>query len=699
MKSFIYLCFVLLFIGKPAISSNDTILLNKIESIAEVSEKVKFLLLYSQENGSIDLNVLEKSLQLADSIIAAQNLEQFTGELFYQKGNLYFNKGYYKQAKVNLLEAEKYFINNNNLPGIAKTYNKLGTTHISQAEFPEALDYFIKSLNIKDSIGDDKGFADSYANIGNVLFEMNDVDQALEYYQKSIEIDKRDSNELGMAKTIMNIGLVYKWNFEYDDAIKNFEESLVVFFKYNDSHQIANCYSNMALVYSENNNGDKALTYFNKALAIYEKAGAEKGMASMLSNIGYYYSLQGDYEKAVNNLKRAIRIAQSINSIQDVEITSQALSDAYQRLGNYKEAYNYYVLFKNTYDKLNDDKNTRAFTQMEMNFEFEQEKKDIEFKQQQIDAEHRAEIKRQRLILLFIILGALALLVFAVYMYRNYQQKKKDNELLKTQKEAIEKQRDKIDKQNTDITDSIKYAKRIQTALLPPDEMLDKLLINYFVLYKPRDIVSGDYYWAYQKDNKSIIVAADCTGHGVPGAFMSMLGMSFLNEIIQQEKDISSNTILNKLREYVIRSMRQTGKVGEAQDGMDLSMVIIDRDNKTLQFSGAYNSLLLIRDLELIQYKADKMPIGISIKSAQPFTNQIIDYKENDTIYLLSDGYVDQFGGPKNQKYKSRPFKELLLTIQDKTMIEQKEILDSTIEEWKGDYEQIDDILVIGIRL
>ncbi len=701
MKSLFNFTVILLmfFSGQTVLSNNDTLIHKRLDSIIEPANKVSFLLMLAKQQSSNRFDVSEKSIQLADSIVMANKLVQFYGDVYFQKGDVFYQKGDYFKALINLHKAEQHYSENKNAFGLAKTYNKFGIVHISQADFPEALNYFIKSLNIKDSIGDTEGISDTYSNIGNVLFEMYDTQQALAYFLKSIDIDKKQENKLGMAKTQMNVGLVYKENFNYDKALEYFEKSLSFHLKNNNLHEIANCYVNIALVDLESNNGKQSLNYFNKALTIYQQLGSKKGMASVLSNIGFYYSLQGKYVIAISNLKKAVRIAQDINSIQDIELTSQAISDAYQRIGNYKEAYNYYVLYKLMYDKLNNDDNARAFTQMEMNYEFEQQKKEIEFKQQQKELQHKAEIKRQRMLMGFMISGALGLFVFAVYMYRNYKQKQKDNKLLRTQKKAIEEQHDKINKQKKDITDSIKYAKRIQTAILPPNDMLDKLLINYFVLFKPRDIVSGDYYWASHKDNKSIIVAADCTGHGVPGAFMSMLGISFLNEIIQQEVDISSNNILNRLREYVIKSLRQTGKIGETQDGMDLSIVVIDRDNNKLQFSGAYNSLLLIRNSEIIIYKADKMPIGISHKSEQPFTSHLIEYKKNDTIYMLSDGYVDQFGGPTNSKFKSKPFKELLLNIQKKSMTAQKEILNATIEAWKGDYEQIDDILVIGIRL
>ncbi len=672
---------------------------DSIRFIPNQDQKIEALFNYSLSLREININASENAILCADSLISNLNSNRYSADLIYHKADIAFLKGNLKHSLVLFLEAELLFKESKNSLGLANTYNKLGLINISQADFPNALDYFIRSLEIKEQQNDTKGISDTYSNIGNALFELNDIEQALSYYFKSIEIDKKENDEVGMGKTLMNVGLVYKENFDYEKAAEYYNQSLEIHKKYNNQYDIASCYSNLALIYHETDDNDQALKFYHLALDIYRQAGAKMGIASVLSNLGYFYTLNEDYVKAIFYLKEAIRIAQEINAIQIIEVTSQALSDAYQRIGNYREAYNYHLLYKSMYDKLNNDENARLFTQMEMNYEFDQQKKEIAFKQQQKELEHKAELKRQRLLLQFILLGAVFLMFFAIFIYRSYKRKQRDNQLLRIQKQAIEAQRDEINKQKKDITDSIHYAKRIQTALLPPENLLASMLPEYFILYKPRDIVSGDYYWASEKDGKAIIVAADCTGHGVPGAFMSMLGISFLNEIMQRETEITCSNILNKLRQNVISSLRQTGKVGESKDGMDLTIVIIDKQNKKLQFSGAYNPLLLIRNGELIPFKADKMPIGISDKVENSFTNHEINCEKNDTIYMFSDGYVDQFGGPDNSKYKSKPFKELLLTIQQKNMQEQQVILDETIEAWKGEQEQIDDILVIGIRL
>lgn len=294
------------------------------------------------------------------------------------------------------------------------------------------------------------------------------------------------------------------------------------------------------------------------------------------------------------------------------------------------------------------------------------------------------------------------------------------NEELQQQKEEVEAQRDEIEaqrdlvthqkeqisEQKQAMTDSIQYASRIQTAILPPDEVLRYLLPKHFILYKPRDIVSGDFYWFSTRDEKVVIAIADCTGHGVPGAFMSMLGSALLNDAINKLESLQANLLLNELRDMVMASLRQTGKEDEAKDGMDIALCILDKKKMSLQYAGGYNPLYIIRNGELIEVKADKMPIGISDKAGRPFTNQEIELKKEDALYMFSDGYVDQFGGPRGKKFMVKKFKELLLDIQDRIMFDQKRVLEEALDEWMGvnypegdRFEQVDDIIVMGIKI
>ncbi len=287
-----------------------------------------------------------------------------------------------------------------------------------------------------------------------------------------------------------------------------------------------------------------------------------------------------------------------------------------------------------------------------------------------------------------------------------YHLKEQNRKLIEDLKEAnltleqkvIERTK-KIEAQNREITASIQCAGRIQSALLPPDEELDNSFQSYFILSKPCDIVSGDYYWATRKDKKIVIAVADCTGHGVPGAFMSLLGLAFLNEIVNKAVIIRANEILNQLSGQLIRSLHQTGINDKTRDGMEIALCVLDYKKQKLQYSGAFRPLYLIRDGELLEYKGDPMPIGIYEQEEQSFTNTEICFKEGDILYLFSDGYADQLGGGNRKTFKSERFRKLLMEIHMLPMPEQKNELNKRFEEWRGNIEQIDDILIAGIKL
>ena len=362
-----------------------------------------------------------------------------------------------------------------------------------------------------------------------------------------------------------------------------------------------------------------------------------------------------------------------------------------------------------TYNELKDstisDEYLKQISELETKYETERKERELELQRSELERKQveidlvEAENRRQRLLLISAVFGLLVVAVFSILFYRQFRAKQRANVLLEEQNLEIKQQRDQIMAQKQEITDSILYASRIQKAILPPDKVLEKNIKDHFILYMPRDIVSGDYYWMTEVNEKSVVVAADCTGHGVPGAFMSMLGVSFLNEIVNKQNVLQANEILNKLRKNVVDSLHLTGKEGEAQDGMDIAVLVIDHKKKQLEYAGAYNPLYLIRNNELREYKADKMPIGIHFMKNDSFTNNILDYQDKDCLYIFSDGYMDQFGGDKGIKFMAKKFKELILSIHTKKFDEQAEILLSTFNQWRGNIAQIDDVLIVGLKL
>jgi serine phosphatase RsbU (regulator of sigma subunit) len=319
-------------------------------------------------------------------------------------------------------------------------------------------------------------------------------------------------------------------------------------------------------------------------------------------------------------------------------------------------------------------------------------------------------IEKQRLFLYFVLLALLLVSFLGYYIYRGYKIKKEanirledKNRTISLQKDEIEMQRDiaaaqrdQIAYQKKHITDSIMYAKRIQAALMPSLELFsDKL--EHFVLYKPLAIVSGDFYWVSSKDSQQVIISADCTGHGVPGAFMSMLGVTLLNEIVNGKQIFMPDQIIENLRQGVIKSLNQDIEEDTVKDGMDIAVCLVDFDKNILWFSGANCPLYLVRKGELAHYRGDKMPVAIHYRM-QPYTLHKINIKKGDTFYIFSDGFADQFGGPKQKKFMSYQLKATLVKMQGKPMLEQGERLSEIFENWRGDNPQVDDVTFIGIR-
>jgi serine phosphatase RsbU (regulator of sigma subunit) len=360
------------------------------------------------------------------------------------------------------------------------------------------------------------------------------------------------------------------------------------------------------------------------------------------------------------------------------------LAKIYKSESNYKKALEYSELLFSLNDSIYNAEKAKQIQELETQYETKKKEQQI------INLENEKEIrelkiKKQRHFTIFLLSGFISIFIFLLVLFRQNKRIRKANKLLAYQKRQI--------------TDSIEYASRIQTAILPPGDYISRVIPDHFILYKPRDIVSGDFYWITHKDGKIVVAVVDCTGHGVPGAFMSMLGFAFLNEIVNKEPDLKASNILNELRDYVKESLHQTGKENEAKDGMDIALCVIDPEHNKLQYAGAYNPLYLIRNEEFISLKADRMPIGIHIVEKESFTNHEMDIQKGDIIYIFTDGYIDQFGGPNAGKFKAGPFKDKLVSIKDKSMKEQKEILENEFYNWKGERDQIDDVLVMGIKI
>ncbi len=578
---------------------------------------------------------------------------------------------------------------------LLRGYIKYGQHHMRNGDMDSALQAFIKSaelsLDIKDTIGE----AMAYITIADVYSIMENYDNADLYYNKSIQILRQIDDSITLASALLNAGDFYFFNYKYDKALQYFEESGPIFEKLNHLSGTAYYFGNTAMIYTIQGKDSLAMDHFNEAINILQELEDFYPISVYLTYMSDIYLRQNNYIQAISCAKRSLELALNNSLIEQISDANHKLSEVYEQTGSPEKALQYfknYIIYR---DSLKNIETVQKMADLRTDFEVSQKQIEVDLLNQ--------KRQNQRNINIATAITSVLIFLLAMGFYSRYKFAKKTNVKIEEQRDEIEMQRDLVVKQKNEIIDSINYAQRIQVALLPPESLIFELLDDVFILYKPRDIVSGDFYWIKQVHHYTILVAADCTGHGVPGAFMSMLGISYLNEIVQRREITQANQVLNELRSQIMHSLRQHGNPEESKDGIDMAFCVIDEKNQNMQYSGANNPLYLIRENqgtpELEEYKADKMPLGYYQGKATTFTNHDIPLEMGDTFYIFSDGFIDQKGGKNNKKFMTKNFKDLLLDIHEEPMINQKRILDKTITDWMGDNSQIDDILVIGVRV
>lgn len=558
-----------------------------------------------------------------------------------------------------------------------------------------------------------------YTILGEAYCIQEQYEISLSYFKKYLGTQVKKENRKNIARAYNNLGIVYRAMDDYSKAIDYYEKSLQIKTDLNDTLGISNSYNNLGVLHEFLNLFDIAKEYYIKSLNIEFQLNNPKGISTSYLNIGGINLKLKNYNSAIKYCKKSIEICDSLDFQHSNELNYNVLYRTYKALGNSAKSLYYLEKFTALKNKRINEETSSQIAELEMKYESDK-------KQHEIDILNKEKAQKKILNIILIIglllLGIQAIILFIYNRFRRnnnniLRARNKEillqNEEIQAQRDEIEAQRDEIIrqkeitdvqndqriKQTKDITDSIEYAKHIQIALFPDKITLQKTLKQGFCLYKPKDIVSGDFYWVAQVENKSLIVCADCTGHGVPGAFMSIIGINFLNEIVFNENILKPSEILNQLRKRIIKTMIQAKKIEESKDGMDISLIVIDNDEMMLEYAGAYNHLYYIRDHMLDSIKADRMPIGISDKAIAPFTNHAMKIKTGDLFYMFTDGYADQFGGSLRKKFRIGSLRELLLDIHEKEMPEQKRILHETFINWKGQQQQVDDVLAIGIRI
>ncbi len=642
--------------------------------------------------------------------------------------------------------------------GLAKSNINIGRVYYYQDNYAMALEWDIKGLETYQAMNDEKGIADCYRNIGNVYLNQNQYKKSKEYYEKGMNLYLKLNDKKGLANCLRGLGNVQKEDSLYNDAMASYKQAMVLYREINDFKNQGTCVSSIGTIFHLTGQVDSALIYYTNGLNMKEKIGDKKGIAIILNSLGNIYFDKKDFRTSEKYLRTAAEVAGEIKSMDILNKCYESLAFINAQKRDYVNAYHYYVLYKQTGDSLLNKENLRKQTELEMKYQFEQEKEKAALEQKRLDDIKNAEMKQTKLIRNASVSGLFLMLLLVLLVYWNYRNKKKANALLTTQKLEIEeknsilnqqneeikaqrdelelqskflmKQGDKIASQNQkikdqmaivnlqkkEIVDSIHYAKRIQLAILPPYDYIQNNIKEVFILYKPKDVVSGDFYWFERKNEFVMLSAVDCTGHGVPGAFMSIVGNNGLDKAVRDKNATHPGQILDLLDDFVVETLRQTDKT-EVKDGMDIALCSFNEITKTVEFAGANNPLYIVRKktLRLIcneiqlepvlenelysiyEIKGDKQPIGAVDKRKQ-FNYYSFVADKDDTYYIFSDGYADQFGGPNGKKFKYSKLKELILTLQEKTLSEQREILNTTFEDWKGKLEQIDDILVLGMK-
>jgi len=689
-------------------------------------------------------------------------------------GYCYYSRNDFELALVHLNKSYTLAKEHDQESWVAQNLNRIGNVYQLKSDYSHALQSYLSALEINQRLEDKIQIARTQVNIGTIYSFTGGYSKAIEHMLAALETYEKEMDREGIAWTSLSIARLFNRIEIYDKALQYNDLALNQYRSLGNQNGIllslteqANIYYHSGLnkkaldiakvvlesnIQNQNIHGQAAnylligiinyelgeLSLANdnllKALDLKQTINDSIDIAKLNRYLGEVQIKKGNSKEGFNYLNSALRVALEQRMMADVRDIYQSLSQAYRLKGDYKIALEYYGFHSSIKDSIN----AGEISKLEMQFDFDKREREQEILTKQREAFQQARLERQRMYSLFISIALLLTMALASVIFYFLREKQKINKLLvaqnqeilrqkaeiedqkqeiESQRDLAERQRDQIADQQKQITDSIKYASRIQTAVLPRSQNLKNYLRDFFVYYQPKNIVSGDFYWVTPlSDGRIAVAVADCTGHGVPGAFMSMLGITLLKELTAMHINESAGEILFKLRQLVMASLNQTGSEGESHDGMDMGLVLIDKKTHEIEYAGAYLPLLIARksDLEgfgadqpvesfdgysIYEFKGNKMPIGFHVIGEKPFVTHKIKYQPSDVFYLFSDGYTDQFGGPSNLKYMLINFKKLLLGIQQYSLEEQRRIIEQNFEEYRGIQKQVDDILVLGFKV
>ncbi len=705
---------ILFFLIVPAFyfSNTDSLIRisNSLKDTAKINAFVKIAVLYMNEG---KMEEAEKFLIKAhDENTIAKNR---SSELFIALKNVFFN---YKKSKFKLAyelgeEALPIAIDLNNQEGIAECKMYLGMCAGRLGDFKKALEFYHQSLPICETIGNVNMQMKLYSNIAGVYFDQLDYGMAIDYFKKTLEMAIKKNDNKVIGQTYNNIGSALS-NLKNDKEAKEYYlKAVKVNLLSNNKHNLGYNYMNLASCEIAEKNFEKAKEYNKEALLIFKEFKDPYSIVSCLNVDADIFVAEKKIKQAVDVTEQAVKLAEKTGSPLLMERTYKQMADAYELNGDMKRSVVYLRKYINTKDSIINDEIREEVTKKQLYFEFDRKRLsdslEAESKQKYLKQEiesNKRSVSLQRNISIISLLSLLIVGVLAFYIYRGLKKNKQAAKIIEGQKKIVEGK-------NTEILDSISYAKRIQSAILPPKRLVKEYFKDSFVLYRPKDIVAGDFYWMEPLISQPptvdspkpatlpaadliLFAAADCTGHGVPGALVSVVCNNALNRSVREYSITDPGKILDKTREMVMAEFEKSEE--EVLDGMDISLCLLELKTKQLYWAGANNPLWIIRNNELIEYKPDKQPIG-KFESAKQFTTHKIQLQANDCLYIFTDGYQDQFGGADAKKFKASKFKELLLSVNSEPMENQSGLIEQAYYNWKGKLEQVDDICVIGIRL
>ena len=565
-------------------------------------------------------------------------------------------------------------------------------------DYDRAIDEYLIGVQFCNETGNDAFKSAGIIGIGNAYLDQHDVVNAKRYYFQALDLSMGSNDLEGLPGIYINLGNAYLEADQIDSALITYHLGLTAS---KDAHQpdaVATLNHNIGTTYLDLHELDSAIIYLSKGLLIREEEDPHGDLVNSYSSMSDYYYHLGDYNSAIRFGEKAWQRAEELGYPKKILIGTSGLYKAYEKVGKYKDALAVYKRHNEIDSTIQSSDNQRQLLSKDLAYRYNQEKiaDSLAFQEQKKldDLAHEKDLESEAQFRYFLYAGLGFLLILGGLAYRGYRTKKADNAIITQQKELAEHQKEIIEEAHQEITDSIAYAKRIQSAILPPMKMVNELLTDAFILYKPKDVVAGDFYWLEKVNDTLLFAAADCTGHGVPGAMVSVVCNNALNRSVREFGLKDPAAILDQARAIVIQEFEKSEE--EVKDGMDIALCALN--GYQLSYAGAHNPLWVVRNNEIIEIKADKQPIG-KFDQATPFQSHQLELLPGDIIYLFSDGYVDQFGGDKGKKFKAKSLRELLLSIQPLNMADQKRTLDQKFESWRGELEQIDDVCMIGVKI